>query len=56
MGKTVQKSNNLPVDSSDPRSGWEEASKRLAALGLSDEDRDWLEAPLNAEAENELEW
>jgi antitoxin MazE len=40
----------------DPRAGWEEDSKRLGALGLSDEDREWLEAPLTTEAEKDWEW
>ncbi|WP_404413772.1 hypothetical protein [Brevundimonas vesicularis] len=40
----------------DPRDGWEEDSKRLGALGLSHEDREWLEAPLSAETETDWEW
>ncbi|MET3836472.1 antitoxin MazE [Brevundimonas sp. UYEF29] len=40
----------------DPREGWEEDSKRLGALVLSDEDREWLEAPLSIEAETDWEW
>lgn len=40
----------------DPREGWEEDSKRLGALGLTDEDREWLEAPLSTEAEKDWEW
>lgn len=28
------------------REGWEEDSKRLGALGLSEEEREWLDAPL----------
>nr|WP_304278193.1 AbrB/MazE/SpoVT family DNA-binding domain-containing protein [Caulobacter segnis] len=30
----------------DPREGWEEAAKELAALGLTEEEREWLDAPL----------
>ena len=40
----------------DPRAGWEEDSKRLGAMGLTEEDREWLEAPLNTEAEKDWEW
>ena len=40
----------------DPREGWEEDSKRLGAMGLTDEDREWLEAPLNTDAEKDWEW
>jgi len=40
----------------DPREGWEEDSRRLGAQGPSEEDIDWLEAPLNAEAEKDWEW
>ena len=40
----------------DPREGWEEDSKLLGALGLTDEDREWLEAPLNTDAEKDWEW
>lgn len=37
----------------DPRAGWEEDSKRLGAAGLSEEDREWLEAPLTREADED---
>jgi antitoxin MazE len=40
----------------DPRSGWEEDSKRLGAIGLTDEDREWLEAPLTSETDKDWEW
>jgi antitoxin MazE len=40
----------------DPREGWEEDSKRIGALGLSEEDREWLDAPLLEEADKDWEW
>lgn len=40
----------------DPREGWEADSRRLGEQGLSEESREWLEAPLNAEADAEWEW
>ncbi|MBU1324949.1 MAG: AbrB/MazE/SpoVT family DNA-binding domain-containing protein [Alphaproteobacteria bacterium] len=40
----------------DPRDGWEEDSRKLGRLGVSDETREWLEAPLNAEADAEWAW
>jgi antitoxin MazE len=40
----------------DPREGWEEDSKRIGALGLSEEDREWLDAPLSEEADKDWEW
>jgi antitoxin MazE len=40
----------------DPRAGWEEDSKRLGALGLTEEDREWLEAPLTTETDKDWEW
>lgn len=30
----------------DPREGWEEAAKEIAAQGLTEEEREWLDAPL----------
>jgi antitoxin MazE len=30
----------------DPREGWEEAAKAIAAEGLTEEEREWLDAPL----------
>lgn len=30
----------------DPREGWEEAAKEIAAHGLTEEEREWLDAPL----------
>ena len=30
-----------------PREGWEEDAKRIAAAGVSEEEREWLEAPLS---------
>jgi antitoxin MazE len=38
-----------------PREGWEEASKLIAAEGLSDEDREWLDFGNDFDAE-EWEW
>ncbi len=32
---------------SDPREGWAEDAKRIAAEGLTEEEREWLEAPLS---------
>jgi len=29
------------------REGWEEDAKRLAALGLTEEEREWLDAPID---------
>ncbi len=34
------------------REGWEEDAKRVAAAGLTQEDRDWLEADLTDDAED----
>jgi antitoxin MazE len=39
-----------------PREGWEEDAKRIAALGLTEEELDWLEAPLSSEADEDLKW
>ena len=42
-----------------PREGWEEQIKaEIAKHGneLTDEDREWLDAPLSEEADKELEW
>lgn len=39
----------LSPETADPREGWEEDSKRLGARGLTEEDREWLEARLSAE-------
>lgn len=33
----------------DPREGWEEDAKRIAAAGLTEEEREWLEADLTDE-------
>ena len=30
----------------DPRAGWEEAAKAIAAEGLTEEEREWLDTPL----------
>ena len=35
----------------DPREGWEEDAKRIAAAGLTDEEREWLEADLTSETD-----
>ncbi|ALL14694.1 AbrB/MazE/SpoVT family DNA-binding domain-containing protein [Caulobacter henricii] len=40
----------------DPREGWEEDSKRLGAKGLSEEDRELLEARLTNEAAKDRDW
>ena len=37
-----------------PREGWEEDAKRIAALGLTDEEKEWLEAPLSDD--RDWEW
>jgi antitoxin MazE len=39
-----------------PRDGWEEDAKRIAALGLSDEEIEWLEAPLSVDADEDWTW
>ncbi len=39
---------------SDPREGWAEDAQRIAAEGLTDEEREWLEAPLSVDAD--WEW
>jgi len=39
-----------------PREGWAEEAKAMAEAGLTEEEREWLEAPLSAEADAELEW
>lgn len=41
----------MPVES-DPWAGWEEDSKRLGQLGLTEEEREWLDAPLA----DDVEW
>lgn len=43
----------VPAD--DPRAGWEEDSKRLAEFGLTEEDREWLDAKLTDD-DDEDEW
>lgn len=35
------------------REGWEDDFRALAAEGLSEEDREWLETPLTAETDDE---
>lgn len=40
----------------DPRAGWEDDFRALAKAGFSEDDREWLEAPLNSEAEGDLAW
>lgn len=35
----------------DPREGWEEDAKRIAAAGLTEEEREWLEADLTSETD-----
>lgn len=39
---------------SDPWEGWEEAAKAIGADGLSEEDREWLDAPLTDD--EDWEW
>ena len=39
-----------------PRDGWEEDAKRIAALGLTEEEIEWLEAPLSADADEDWTW
>ncbi|MEW6390592.1 MAG: AbrB/MazE/SpoVT family DNA-binding domain-containing protein [Pseudomonadota bacterium] len=38
------------------REGWEEAAKKIAAHGLSEEEVEWLEAPLTAETDEDWTW
>ena len=37
-----------------PREGWAEDSRRIAAAGLTDEEREWLEADLTSETDAEM--
>jgi len=39
-----------------PRAGWVEEAKAMVAAGMTEEEREWLEAPLSAEADAKLEW
>jgi antitoxin MazE len=39
-----------------PREGWEEEAKALAARGLTEEEREWLEAPLSTDADEDWQW
>jgi antitoxin MazE len=39
-----------------PRDGWEEDAKRIAALGLTEDEQEWLDAPLSADADAGLKW
>ena len=39
-----------------PRDGWAEEAKAMAEAGLTEEEREWLEAPLSADADAKLEW
>lgn len=39
-----------------PREGWAEEAKAMAEAELTEEEREWLEAPLSAEADAKLEW
>jgi antitoxin MazE len=39
-----------------PRGGWAEEARAMAEAGLTEEEREWLEAPLSAEADAKLEW
>jgi antitoxin MazE len=39
-----------------PRDGWEEEARAMTKAGLTDEEREWLEAPLSAEADAEWKW
>ncbi|HWW26446.1 MAG TPA: AbrB/MazE/SpoVT family DNA-binding domain-containing protein [Caulobacter sp.] len=39
-----------------PREGWAEEARAMAEAGLTEEEREWLEAPLSAEADAKLEW
>jgi antitoxin MazE len=39
-----------------PREGWAEEARAMAEAGLTDEEREWLEAPLSAKADAKLEW
>lgn len=44
---------------SNPRAGWEEAFKKAIAKhgnALTEEDREWLDAPLSEEADKEWTW
>jgi antitoxin MazE len=48
-----------PVDAASrkhPREGWAEEARAMAKAGLTEEEREWLEAPLSAEADAKLEW
>lgn len=38
------------------REGWAEAAKQIAAQGLSEEEIEWLEAPLTAETDEDWTW
>lgn len=46
----------IEASKADPREGWEDDSRKLGEFGLSEEAREWLEAPLNAEADADWEW
>ena len=39
-----------------PREGWAEEARAMAEAGLTEEEHEWLEAPLSAEADAKLEW
>jgi antitoxin MazE len=39
-----------------PREGWAEDAQRIAALGLTEEEREWLDAPLSSEADEDWQW
>jgi antitoxin MazE len=39
-----------------PREGWAEEARAMAEAGLTEEEREWLEAPLSIEADAKLEW
>jgi len=38
------------------REGWAEASRQIGLQGLSEEDVEWLEAPLTAETDEDWTW
>ena len=39
-----------------PREGWAEEARAMVEAGQTEEEREWLEAPLSTEADAKLEW
>ncbi|CAN5280192.1 hypothetical protein BH10PSE4_BH10PSE4_10290 [soil metagenome] len=39
-----------------PRDGWEDEARAMAKAGLTEEEREWLDAPLSAGADAEWKW